>query len=149
MKHFADPRTINRAGIGFDRILNVLETLTADAGGNFPPYDIERVDTDGFRLTLALAGYGEEEIALEVEDGVLTVKGTKAEETGQREFLHRGIAARSFERRFRLADHIEVKSAAMANGLLVIDLLREVPEAKKPRRIEIGKKAADAEPATD
>jgi len=132
---FADPR-FTRAAIGFDRVFDLIENLT-DAGGNFPPFDIEKVDTDGFRITLALAGYSESELSIETENDVLTIKGTKAQDTAEREYLHRGIANRSFERKFHLADHVEVKSASYANGLLVIDLKREVPEAKKPRKVDI------------
>lgn len=140
---FGDPR-INRAAIGLDRVFEMIETLTSD-NGNFPPFDIEKVDADGFRITLAVAGYSESELSIETENDILTVKGTKAQEGAEREFLHRGIASRSFERKFHLADHVEVKSASYANGLLVIELKREIPEAKKPRKVDIGSPAG-AEP---
>lgn len=149
MKPFADGRLfaasphINRAGIGFDRILGILDGLANDAGCSFPPYDIEKTGEDSFRLTLALAGYGESDISLETEEDVLTVTGSRKEDGEKREYLYRGIASRSFERKFRLADHVEVKAATISNGLLAIDLAREVPEAKKPRKVEIVTQSAN------
>lgn len=144
---FADPR-FTRAAIGFDRVFDLIEGLASDACGNFPPYDIEKTGADGFRITLALAGYAESELSVETESDVLTVKGTKAQEEGEREFIHRGIASRSFERKFHLADHVEVKSASYANGLLVIELQREIPDAKKPRKFDLGQPAPEAQAAT-
>jgi len=102
-----------------------------------PLYNIERVDQDRFRISVALAGFSPDEISLTAEQNVLTLEGRKAEKEG-RDFLYRGISARPFKRQFTLADHVEVKSASFENGLLVIELVREIPEAMKPRKIEIG-----------
>ncbi len=137
-----------RSTVGFDRLHRMLESATRmdAASGGYPPYNIERTGEDAYRIVLAVAGFGEGDLNLEVEHGVLTVTGQiaeKTEEGGEGTFLHRGIAGRAFERRFQLAEHIEVTGADLENGLLSIDLVREVPEALKPRTIEIanGKKA--------
>ena len=127
-----------RSGIGFDRLANMLEnSLKADAQPSYPPYNIELVDDDRYQITMAVAGFTEAELALEVEGDTLTVSGTKANEEQPRRYLHQGIAARNFQRRFQLADHVEVNGARIENGLLHIDLKRVIPEALKPRRIEI------------
>lgn len=135
-----------RSTVGFDRLHRMLESATRmdAASGGYPPYNIERTGEDSYRIVLAVAGFGEGDLSLEVEHGVLTVKGQIDDKTeeGESTFLHRGIAGRAFERRFQLAEHIEVTGADLENGLLSIDLVREVPEALKPRTIEIanGKK---------
>jgi len=125
-----------RSTIGFDRLFDVLDEVQRTAEESYPPYNIERLDENRFQISVALAGFISEEVALTVEHNVLTLEGRKGEKDG-RTFLHRGISARDFKRQFTLADHVEVKGARFENGLLVIDLVREIPEAMKPRRIEI------------
>jgi molecular chaperone IbpA len=126
-----------RNAIGFDRMTRLLDVAQDAAAAGFPPYNIEKLGDDAFRLTLAVAGFGPSDVDITVERNVLTVVG-KSEPAKDRAFLFRGIAGRSFERRIALADHIVVKGASLENGLLHVDLAREVPEAHKPRRIEIG-----------
>lgn len=132
-----------RSTVGFDRLFDVLEN--ASRGGlteaNYPPYDIERTGDDSYRITLAVAGFTQEEIDITAQENLLLVAGRKVEAANDSEaprFIHRGIAARAFERRFQLADHVRVAGADLAHGLLAIDLVREVPEAMKPRKIAIG-----------
>lgn len=124
-----------RSTVGFDHLFDLLESASDSAQG-YPPYNIERSDDTHYRVTVAVAGFGEKDIAIEVKDGVLTVTG-KREEVTKPTYLHQGIAGRAFERSFRLADHVEVKSARLENGLLHVELERVVPEEKKPRRIPI------------
>ena len=132
-----------RSTVGFDRLFDVLENSTR--GGlteaNYPPYDIERVGEDAYRITLAVAGFTQDEIDITAQENLLVVAGRKVEVANDGEaprYIHRGIAARAFERRFQLADHVRVAAADLAHGLLAIDLVREVPEAMKPRKIAIG-----------
>lgn len=126
-----------RSGIGFDHLFKMLEQAgNVDPAENFPPYDIENVGEDVYRLTLALAGWVPDEITVKAEPNVLVVSGQKAQ-TANDQYLHRGIPAGTFERRFNLADHVEVSEARLQNGLLTIDLVRKVPEEMRPRRIEI------------
>ena len=125
-----------RSTIGFDRLFNVLDEVQRTAEESFPPYNIERIDENRFQISVALAGFTPDEVALTVEHNVLTLEGRKAEKE-DKTFLHRGISARNFKRQFTLADHVEVKGARFENGLLVVDLVREIPEAMKPRRIQI------------
>jgi molecular chaperone IbpA len=134
-----------RSTVGFDRLFDMLEgSVRNELGDGYPPFDLEKVDDDSFRITLALAGFRPDEVEIVAEQNQLVVSGRKAEDKGEKErYLHRGIAARPFERRFQLADFIEVRSATFENGLLTIALKREVPEAMKPRRIEIGSPAND------
>ena len=128
-----------RSTVGFDRLFDLLETGTrGDASDGYPPFDILRDSEDGYRITLAVGGFRPEEIEVVAQQNLLTVPGTRAEEDGTRQYLHRGIAIRSFERRFQLADFVEAGIATFENGLLSIELKRVVPEAMKPRRIEIG-----------
>lgn len=126
-----------RSSIGFDRMLNALETANrVETIDNWPPYDIAKTDEDDYRITMAVAGFSQEELTIIQEQNMLMVSGQKsAEDNGQ--YLHRGIAGRSFQRRFELADHVKVVEAGLVNGLLTIDLKREVPEEMKPRRIDI------------
>jgi molecular chaperone IbpA len=134
-----------RQMIGFDRLFDMLERNTNQSGAEgYPPFDIEKTDDDQFRIAIAVAGFRPEEIEITSQNATLIVTGRKAEETGQRQWLHRGIAARAFERRFELADYIVVQSADLRDGLLTIELKREVPEALKPRRIAIGGTAQPA-----
>jgi molecular chaperone IbpA len=128
-----------RSTVGFDRLVQVLDGvagLEADAPA-YPPYNIERLGETEYRITMAVAGFSEPEIKIEVKETALTVAGTKAADEKARTFLHRGIATRAFERRFQLADHVEVKGADFKDGLLHIDLVRNVPERLKPRTIVI------------
>jgi molecular chaperone IbpA len=124
-----------RSTVGFDQLFNRLEQAV-EAGNGYPPYNIERSDETHYRISIAVAGFGEKDLSVEVKDGVLTVGG-KREEPEKQTYLHQGIAGRAFERRFQLAEHVEVRSAKLENGLLHIDLERVVPEEKKPRRIAI------------
>jgi molecular chaperone IbpA len=128
-----------RSTVGFDRLASLLDqALSSDAGQNtYPPYNIEKTGEDAYRITLAVAGFADDELSVEVRDGQLVVTGRKAETEEKANVLHRGIATRAFERRFQLADHVRAVEAATENGLLHIDLVREVPEALKPRKIEI------------
>lgn len=126
-----------RSSVGFDRLFNLLEA-GAREDDKFPPFDIEKVGDESFRITLAVAGFRPEDIELVAQQNLLTVTGKRADDDDKGEYLHRGIAARAFERRFQLADFIEVGSATFEHGLLSIELKRVVPEAAKPRRIEIG-----------
>ena len=125
-----------RSAIGFDRLLNLAETAQRVGDETYPPYNIERLDENNFQISVALAGFRPDEVELTVEQNVLTLESRKSDKE-KRDFLHRGISARDFKRQFTLADHVEVKRARSENGLLVIDLQREIPEAKKPRRIAI------------
>ncbi|WP_336069205.1 Hsp20 family protein [Nitratireductor rhodophyticola] len=138
MRH-VDFSPLYRSTVGFDRLFSMLDTLgQPDNGQTYPPYNIERTGEDAYRISMAVAGFGEEDISIEAHRNVLTVKGEKsAEQRGESELLYRGIASRSFERRFQLADHVEVTGANLENGLLHIDLTRNIPEEMKPRRIPI------------
>ena len=139
MRH-VDFAPLYRSTVGFDRLFSLLDSQTlSDNGQTYPPYNIERTGENAYRVTLAVAGFGDEELSIEARENVLTVKGEKAEskESDQYETLYRGIAGRAFERRFQLAEYVEVKGAALKNGLLHIDLVRVIPEAMKPRRIAI------------
>jgi molecular chaperone IbpA len=142
MRRF-DLTPLYRQSIGFDHLASLMEQLAAaDGETGFPPYDIERLTENEYRITMAVAGFSSDDLNIEVKEGTLSVRGEKTGETRDREFLHRGIAARSFERRFRLADHVEVSGATLENGFLSVDLKREIPETMKPRTIKIGKPAA-------
>ena len=137
-----------RATVGFDQIADLMDrVLTNDAGTqSYPPYNIEKTADDAYRISIAVAGFSSEEIEVEVKENALFVSAKKAEEDQERKFLHRGIATRAFSRRFHLADHVRVSGAEHMDGMLHIDLVREVPEALKPRRIEInGAKAIEAD----
>lgn len=128
-----------RSTIGFDRLMNLLESSTqwAESGNGYPPYNIEKTGSDTYRITLAVAGFAEDELAIETRDTFLVVEGRKSEPEASAAFLYRGIAGRSFKRQFQLADHVKVVGASLTNGLLVVDLVRELPETMKPRRIAI------------
>ena len=141
MRHF-DLTPLYRSTVGFDRLASILDqVMSADVTQNtYPPYNIEKTGEDAYRITLAVAGFAEDELSIEAREGQLVVTGRKAEtEDGNGNVLHRGIATRAFERRFQLADHVRAVEARTKNGLLHIDLVREVPEALKPRKIEIAK----------
>lgn len=135
--HALDFTPLFRTAIGFDRLAHALESAhRADAGG-YPPYNIELTGEDKYRITLAVAGFSSDEIDIEVKENLLTVAGRKGDELTDRAFLHRGIANRNFERSYQLADYVRVDGAELKDGLLHIDLVREVPQSMKPRRIEI------------
>jgi len=138
MRH-VDFSPLYRSTVGFDRLFTMLDSLgQPDSGQTYPPYNIERTGEDAYRISMAVAGFSDSEISIEAHRNVLTIKGEKNEETNEgSEFLHRGIAARAFERRFQLADHVEVNGAELKNGLLHIELKRNIPEEMKPRRIAI------------
>ncbi|HEY3696158.1 Hsp20 family protein [Phenylobacterium sp.] len=127
-----------RSVVGFDRLADLLQTASVDAATGYPPYNIERIDDNAYRVDIAVAGFRPEELEIEVRENLLTVQGRKAANDEGRRFLHRGLAERNFERRFQLADYVVATSADLSDGLLSISLKRELPEALKPRRIEIG-----------
>ena len=128
-----------RSTVGFDRLFNRLDTLVGQEAKTYPPYNIERTGEDAYRISIAVAGFTQGDIAIESKENNLVVKGAKAADTEgtQREFLHRGIAERAFELRFQLADYVEVAGAMLENGLLHIELKRELPESEKARQIPI------------
>ena len=138
MRHY-DFSPLYRSAVGFDRLANMIDqVMSADAGEtSYPPYNIEKTDEDAYRITLAVAGFAEDELAIEAREGQLVVTGKKAPGKTEANYLHRGIGTRAFERRFQLTDHVRATGAMMENGLLHVDLVREVPEALKPRAIEI------------
>ena len=125
-----------RSAIGFDRLANLIESAASNGNAGYPPYNIEQLGDNDYRISMAVAGFTQEELELSFQENLLTVKGNKQADT-ERNYLYQGIAERGFERRFQLADYVRVKSADLKNGLLHIDLVREVPEAMKPRKIEI------------
>jgi len=145
MRHY-DLSPLYRSTIGFDRFFSLVDQLgsadTVPSGSSYPPYNIEKLSETGYRITLAVAGFAENELQIEVKENSLFVRGErKVEDTTEaREFLFQGIAARAFERRFQLADYVSATGARVENGLLHIDLIREIPEAKRPRVIPIGDK---------
>ncbi|WGT49423.1 Hsp20 family protein [Thioclava nitratireducens] len=134
-----DLSPLYRATVGFDRVADLMDrALTSDlAQPTYPPYNIEKTDENAYRISIAVAGFGSDELSVELREGALIVTGRKAEDDSGRTYLHRGIATRAFERRFALADHVKVTGATHEDGMLHLDLVREVPEALKPRRIEI------------
>jgi len=143
MRNF-DLAPLYRSTVGFDQLASMMDRVLSNdvAQPTYPPYNIEKLDQDSYRITIAVAGFTDEDLGIEVKEHALIVTAKKAEED-KRSYLHRGIATRAFERRFHLADHVKVTGATHADGLLHIDLVREVPEALKPRRIEITKASGD------
>lgn len=139
MRHF-DFSPLYRSSVGFDRLASMLDQVSSmeQKQPSYPPYNIERIDEDQYRISMAVAGFDASELDAQTENATLTVKGSKAAKDGEeREFLHRGIGTRDFELRFQLDDHVKVVGADLKNGLLNIDLAREIPEAMKPRSIAI------------
>lgn len=134
-----DLAPLYRATVGFDQIADLMDrVMTNDTGQtNYPPYNIEKTADDAWRISIAVAGFADSDLSVEVRENALIVTARKGEDEGDRRFLHRGIATRAFERRFHLADHVRVTGASHENGMLHVNLVREVPEALKPRRIEI------------
>jgi molecular chaperone IbpA len=137
--------------VGFDRVFDLLQSATRgqQEADQYPPYDIERTGENAFRITLAVAGFKEDEIAITAERNLLFVEGERRNAGApgaEREFLYRGIGARPFKRRFQLADHVKVTGASLMDGLLTIELVREIPEILRPRRIEVERKSAETQP---
>jgi molecular chaperone IbpA len=132
-----------RNTVGFDRLFSMLDQLgSVDAAPSYPPYNIERTGENAYRISVAVAGFTDNDLSIEVKENALTIRGEKAEGERKTDVLYQGIAARSFERRFQLADGVQVTGAALENGLLHVDLVREIPEAKKPRQIPIATSGA-------
>lgn len=129
-----------RSTVGFDRLMNLVETTArwAEAENGYPPYNIEKTGENRYRVTVAVAGFDATELSAEVRENVLFIEGRKRQPEAEQKYLYRGIAGRSFRRQFQLADHVQVVSATVHNGLLTVELVRELPEAMKPRKIEIG-----------
>ena len=147
MRHY-DLSPLYRSTVGFDRLFTMLDQMSsADAAAGYPPYNIERTGELAYRISVAVAGFAESDLSIESRENTLTIRGSKespanageAKVPVTREVLHQGIAARAFERRFQMADHVQVTGASLENGLLHVDLVREIPEAQKPRQIPIGK----------
>ena len=143
MRTTLDLSPLFRSTIGFDRMSRLLDAATRvdESALSYPPYNIEVLSEDAYRITMAVAGFGESDIGITAQENSLVITGKLAKADDDRKFLHRGIAGRAFERRFELADHIKVAGASLVNGLLHVDLAREVPEAMKPRTIKIETKA--------
>ena len=137
-----DLAPLYRSTVGFDRLFSMLDQVSGfdNSGSSYPPYNIERTGENAYRITLAVAGFAENDVSIEAKQNTLTIKGEKQAKADEKkgEVLYQGIAARAFERVFQLAEHVEVRGAALENGLLHVDLVRLVPEAKKPRQIAIG-----------
>lgn len=131
-----------RSSIGFDQLFSVLDSASrVDRGqSSYPPYNIEATGEDKYRLTMALAGFSEQDLSIQLEQNTLTISGKQENISESKNYLHRGIATRNFERQFQLADHVKVADASLENGLLHVELVREIPEAMKPRKIEIQKR---------
>ena len=138
-----DPTPLFRATVGFDRMADLMDRVmaTETVQPTYPPYNIEKTDENAYRITVAVAGFAADELSVEVKESALVIAARKAEGEDARSYLHRGIATRAFERRFHLADHVRVTGATHADGMLHVDLVREIPEALKPRRIEIARSA--------
>ena len=133
-----------RSVVGFDRLADLLDAATNETANGYPPYNIERTDENAYRIDIAVAGFKPDELAIEVKENLLTVQGRKATYDDAKRYLHRGLAERNFERRFQLADYVVVSDAQLADGLLSVSLRRELPEALKPRKIEIATPKAEA-----
>jgi molecular chaperone IbpA len=133
-----DLSPLYRSVVGFDRLADLLDSASSEAASGYPPYNIERTGENAYRVEIAVAGFSPADLAIEVKENLLTVQGRKPANEEAKRYLHRGLAERNFERRFQLADFVVVEDAQLANGLLSITLKRELPEALKPRRIEIG-----------
>lgn len=144
-----DLSPLYRSTVGFDRLFSMLDQMSgSDAVAGYPPYNIERTGEHDYRISVAVAGFSDADLSIESRENTLTIRGAKdavaADGQVKREVLHQGIAARAFERRFQLADHVQVVGASLENGLLHVDLVREIPEAQKPRQIPIGKATTPA-----
>ncbi len=133
-----------RSTIGFDRMASLLDALDRADDNGYPPYDIEVTGENAYRITMAVAGFGEDDVEITAQENRLTIKGKTRPQAEDVRLLHRGIARRAFERRFELAEHVQVTGASLENGVLFVDLVRELPEAMKPRTIKIGSRPASA-----
>jgi molecular chaperone IbpA len=133
-----------RSVVGFDRLADLLDAATSETTNGYPPYNIERTDENAYRIDIAVAGFKPDELALEVKENLLTVQGRKPANDESKRYLYRGLAERGFERRFQLADYVVVTDAQLADGLLSVSLRRELPEALKPRKIEISTPKAES-----
>jgi len=135
-----DLAPLYRSTVGFDRLFSMLDQMVDGPAPGYPPYNIERTGENEYRITVAVAGFSQDELNIESKENTLTIRGDKSQKQEEQkgEVLHQGIAARAFERVFQLADYVQVKGASLENGLLHVDLVREIPEAKKPRQIAIG-----------
>ena len=138
MRSTVDFSPFYHSAIGFDRMASLLDSVARDAKPSYPPYNVEQVDDNQYRITMAVAGFTEAELEITSEQNTLVISGKQTDDSEDRNFLYRGIAARNFERKFQLAEHVRVVAANLENGLLHVELEREVPEAMKPRKIEIG-----------
>ena len=138
-----DLTPLYRSVVGFDRLADLLDSASTEAASGYPPYNIERTAENAYRIEIAVAGFKAEDLNIEVKENLLTVQGRKAANDEAKRYLHRGLAERNFERRFQLADYVVVQDAQLANGLLAISLNRELPEALKPRKIEISAPKAE------
>lgn len=136
MRNF-DLSPLYRSAIGFDRLFNLLESGQSQSNGGYPPYNVELVDENHYRIAIAVAGFAEQELEITTQDNLLVVRGAHSQPQAEKTYLYQGIAERNFERKFQLAEHIQIKGANLENGLLYVDLERIVPETLKPRRIEI------------
>ena len=146
-----DLSPLYRSTVGFDSLVSMLDQVASfdNEADTYPPYNIERLTENEYRITMAVAGFGKQDVEIEVKENTLSIRGEKKEVDKERTFLHRGIASRAFERRFQLADHVEVRGADVKDGLLSVDLEREVPERLKPRMIEIGATVAKGNKTID
>ena len=133
-----------RSVVGFDRLADLLDAATNETANGYPPYNIERTDENAYRIDIAVAGFRPDELTIETKENLLTVQGRKPANDEPKRFLHRGLAERNFERRFQLADYVVVSEAQLADGLLSISLRRELPEALKPRKVEISSPKSEA-----
>ncbi|WP_319513627.1 Hsp20 family protein [uncultured Cohaesibacter sp.] len=149
MRHY-DLTPLYRSTVGFDKLFSMLDTVTGPDSStpSYPPYNIERLAENSYRISMAVAGFSEKDLSIEVKENALKVTGEKVieEDEKEKDYLHRGIASRAFERQFQLADYMQVEGASMEHGLLHIDLKREIPEAMKPRQIEIRSSDSDNDP---
>ncbi len=137
MRNTIDFSPLYHSAIGFDRMANLLDSVARDAKPSYPPYNIEQVDENEYRITMAVAGFTEDQLEITSEQNTLLISGRQQDDSEDRNYLHRGIAARNFERKFQLAERVKVVTARLENGLLHVNLVREVPEAMKPRKIAI------------
>ena len=137
MRNTIDFSPLYQSAIGFDRMASLLDSVARDSKPSYPPYNIELVEENHYRITMAVAGFSEDELEITTEQNTLVIAGRAGERDENRQYLHQGIAERNFERKFQLAEHVKVVSARLENGLLHVELEREVPEAMKPRRISI------------
>jgi len=138
MRNTIDFTPLYQSAIGFDRMASLLDNLARDSKPSYPPYNIELVEENRYRITMAVSGFAEEDLEITTEQNTLVIAGRQDGREDKREYLYQGIAERNFERKFQLAEHVRVESARLENGLLHVELKREIPEAMKPRRITIG-----------